>query len=267
MAQLLFSNLFRVSPSVASTRAAAGARLASAWLRRGAGATLLAGVVATAFGQDATPVAPMGADRVDTSAPHRSGATRPAPVVTKVASASLGLLAAAAAVSLPVEGQFPGFAGANGWLNSPPLTADALRGKVVLVDIWTYGCVNCLNALPHVNEWAAKYKDQGLVIVGVHSPEFGYEHRPENVQRAAGDLGITFPIAIDNDFKIWNSFSNRFWPALYFVDAEGRVRHHHFGEGDYELSDAVIRTLLDEAHGHAKAAATTGAIASPWQHG
>ena len=160
------------------------------------------------------------------------------------------VLAAADAPALPVEGRFPGFAGANAWLQSPPLSAESLRGKVVLVDIWTYGCSNCLNALPHVKEWAAKYKDQGLVVVGVHSPEFGYEHRIENVANAAERLGITFPIAIDNDFKIWNSFSNRFWPALYFVDAEGRVRHHHFGEGDYERSDEVIRALLNEAHGH-----------------
>ena len=165
------------------------------------------------------------------------------------------VLVAADASALPVEGNFPGFAGATAWLQSPPLTAENLRGKVVLVDIWTYGCSNCLNALPHVKEWAAKYKDQGLVVVGVHSPEFSYEGRVASVESAAERLGITFPIAIDNDFAIWNSFSNRFWPALYFVDAEGRVRHHHFGEGDYEHSDEVIRTLLKEAHGHGAKAA------------
>lgn len=173
------------------------------------------------------------------------------------------MLALADTAALPVEGQFPGFAGATDWLNSAPLSAADLRGKVVLVDVWTYGCINCLRALPQVKAWAQKYKDQGLVVVGVHSPEFAYEGRIDNLKRAVGDLGVTFPVAVDNDFAIWRSLSNRFWPALYFVDAEGRIRHHRFGEGDYAKSEAVIRSLLDEAHGRGEVAVPVGSARKP----
>lgn len=148
---------------------------------------------------------------------------------------------------LPVEAIIPSLAGAVEWLNSPPLTMEELRGKVVLVDFWTYSCINCLRAIPYVRAWAERYGDQGLVVIGVHSPEFAFEKRVANVQGAAEDLGITYPIAIDNDYAIWRTFNNQYWPAHYFIDAEGRVRYHHFGEGNYEQSEAVIRQLLAEA--------------------
>ncbi|GAC1409148.1 MAG: hypothetical protein NVSMB65_22210 [Chloroflexota bacterium] len=123
---------------------------------------------------------------------------------------------------------------------------------MVLVDFWTYSCINCLNALPHVREWHRKYQDQGLVVVGVHAPEFAYEKNIHNVKRAVGDLDITFPVAIDNNFTLWRAFDNHYWPAHYFVDARGRIRFHHFGEGAYDTSEQVIQQLLEEAHKEAR---------------
>jgi thiol-disulfide isomerase/thioredoxin len=148
---------------------------------------------------------------------------------------------------LPIEGELPSLDGATAWLNSPRLTPAGLRGKVVLVQVWTYTCINWLRTLPYVRAWAEKYKDQGLVVIGVHSPEFGFEHDIDNVRWAAKDMKVDYPIAIDNDFAIWRAFNNQYWPALYFVDAEGRIRHHQFGEGDYEESEMIIQQLLTEA--------------------
>jgi thiol-disulfide isomerase/thioredoxin len=153
----------------------------------------------------------------------------------------------APAETLKTEGVLPALDGAVKWLNSPPLTADALKGKVVLVDFWTYSCINCLRALPYVEAWAQKYKDQGLVVIGVHAPEFAFEKNIGNVEKAVSDLGITYPVAIDNDYALWRAFKNQFWPAHYFIDAEGKIRHHHFGEGDYDGSERVIQQLLAEA--------------------
>jgi len=135
---------------------------------------------------------------------------------------------------------------ANEWLNSPRLTAQGLRGKVVLVDFWTYTCINWLRTLPYVRAWAEKYKDQGLVVIGVHAPEFAFEKNFTNVRRAVKDMRIDYPIAVDNDHVIWRAFRNQYWPALYFIDPQGRVRHHHFGEGAYEQSEMIIRELLAE---------------------
>jgi len=151
-----------------------------------------------------------------------------------------------AAIKLPVEGEFPSLAGATEWLNSPPLSASGLRGKVVLIDVWTYTCINWLRTLPYVRAWAEKYKNQGLVVIGVHSPEFAFEHNVDNVRRQAKDMRVDYPIAIDNDFAIWRAFKNQYWPALYFVDAQGHIRHHQFGEGEYEKSEMVIQQLLAE---------------------
>src|SRR6266852_2584208 len=151
------------------------------------------------------------------------------------------------AIRLPIEGEFPSLAGATGWLNSPPLTPAGLRGKVVLVDVWTYTCVNWLRTLPYVRAWADKYKDQGLVVIGVHSPEFPFERDVDNVRQAAKNMKVDFPIAIDNDFSVWRAFDNHYWPALYIADAQGRIRHHQFGEGGYEQSERVIQQLLTEA--------------------
>jgi thiol-disulfide isomerase/thioredoxin len=136
---------------------------------------------------------------------------------------------------------------ADEWLNSPPLTPSALRGKVVLVDFWTYTCINWLRTLPYVRAWAENYKDKGLVVVGVHAPEFSFEKNLANVRRAVKDLKVEYPVAVDNEHRIWRAFSNQYWPALYFIDAQGRVRHHHFGEGSYEQSEMIIQELLVEA--------------------
>jgi len=154
---------------------------------------------------------------------------------------------APAGAELPVEGTLPSLDGATGWLNSPPLTAEGLRGKVVLVDFWTYSCINCLRALPYVREWEQRYRDQGLVVIGVHAPEFAFERNLGNVQRAVKELKIDYPVAIDNEFAIWRGFNNRYWPAHYFIDAQGRIRAHHFGEGNYAQSERIIRQLLGEA--------------------
>lgn len=146
-------------------------------------------------------------------------------------------------------GPAPEFARLEGWLNSKPLTMAELRGKVVVIDFWTYSCVNCLRTLPHVKAWYDAYRDDGLVIVGVHTPEFSFERVPDNVRRAVGDQGIEYPVALDNDFGTWEAWYNRYWPAKYFVDRRGRIRYAHFGEGAYEESERVIRQLLDEPGG------------------
>jgi thiol-disulfide isomerase/thioredoxin len=148
---------------------------------------------------------------------------------------------------LPVEGRLPSFDGATDWVNSPPLTAAGLRGKVVLVGFWTYTCVNWLRQLPYLRAWAAKYADHGLVVVGVHTPEFSFERDPDNVLRAVADSGIDYPVAVDNDYGVWTAFANHYWPALYFADAQGRIRHHHYGEGEYQQSEMVLQQLLAEA--------------------
>jgi thiol-disulfide isomerase/thioredoxin len=148
---------------------------------------------------------------------------------------------------LPVEGQLPSFSGATGWLNSPPLTAAELRGRVVLANFWTYTCINWLRQLPYVRAWAAKYANHGLVVIGVHTPEFTFESNVENIRRAVMDMTISYPVAIDSDYAIWTAFGNHYWPALYFADAQGRIRHHHFGEGEYQQSEMVIQHLLAAA--------------------
>jgi thiol-disulfide isomerase/thioredoxin len=152
-----------------------------------------------------------------------------------------------APLNLPVEGELPSFEGATEWLNSKPLTPSGLRGRVVLVEFWTYTCINWLRTLPYVRAWAEKYKGEGLVVVGVHSPEFGFEKDIDNVRKAVKAMHIEYPVAVDSDHGIWRAFENNYWPALYFVDAQGHIRHHQFGEGDYEKSETVIQQLLAEA--------------------
>ena len=152
-----------------------------------------------------------------------------------------------ASAELPVESGLPGFAGATGWLNSPPLTPDALRGRVVLVGFWTYTCINWLRQLPYLRAWASAYAGRGLTVIGVHTPEFSFEHDPENVARAVTDMGIDYPVALDSDYAVWGAFANHYWPALYFADDRGRIRHHHFGEGEYQQSEMIIQRLLAEA--------------------
>src|SRR6266403_1687215 len=152
-----------------------------------------------------------------------------------------------ATVRLPIEGELPSLGSATEWLNSPPLTAEGLRGKVVLVQVWTYSCINWLRTLPYVRAWAEKYKDQGLVVIGVHTPEFGFEKNVENIRPALKMFRIEYPVAVDSDYGIWNAFGNHYWPAVYVVDANGKIRHHQFGEGEYERTEAVIQQLLREA--------------------
>jgi thiol-disulfide isomerase/thioredoxin len=148
---------------------------------------------------------------------------------------------------LPVEGKMPSFGGATGWINASPLMSADLRGKVVLVEFWTYTCINWLRTHPYVRAWAKKYEDQGLVVIGVHTPEFPFEKDLDNVRRAVQDMSIGYPVAVDSDYAIWRAFRNQYWPAFYFVDAEGRIRHHQFGEGQYELSENILQRLLAEA--------------------
>ena len=158
-----------------------------------------------------------------------------------------GLAAVAAGLGLTDERVMPDLSGAVAWLNSAPVTSQSLRGKVVLVDFWTYSCINSLRELPYIEAWAAKYKDAGLVVIGVHTPEFSFEKERSNVEWALPKYGVTYPVPMDNNFAIWNAFANEYWPADYFIDAKGAIRHHHFGEGDYAGSERMIQQLLKES--------------------
>ena len=211
---------------------------AGEWIRRALGVLVLAGVAAIALGLDTGLLTQLSLARtngLEQSLLQGLGLGRKTQTV------------AVAGSNLPVEGAMPELKGAVEWLNSPPLTKASLRGKVVLVDFWTYSCINCLRALPYVEAWAQKYKDHGLVVIGVHAPEFAFEKVPDNVKRAVHDLGVTYPVALDNNLAIWQAFDNQYWPAHYFIDAQGRIRHHHFGEGEYDQSERVIQQLLREA--------------------
>ncbi len=226
------------------------------WVRRGLGAAVLAGVAAIALGLDTgllSRASVAGTSALEQGLLDRLG-PMPMPAAPPVLSVAQDL---PAAQDLPVEGVLPSLAGATAWLNSPPLTAEGLRGKVVLVDFWTYSCINCLRSLPYVRAWAETYRQAGLVVIGVHAPEFAFEKSPDNVGRAVRDLKLTYPVALDNDYALWRGFRNRYWPAHYFIDAQGRIRFHHFGEGEYQQSEQVIRQLLAEA---GKAAAGAGAM-------
>jgi cytochrome c biogenesis protein CcdA/thiol-disulfide isomerase/thioredoxin len=174
----------------------------------------------------------------------------------------------AAHIDLKTEGAFPSLDGAVAWLNSPPLTRDQLKGKVVLIDFWTYSCINCLRAIPYVEAWAEKYKNDGLVVIGVHTPEFAFEKDQGNVAKAVRDLKITYPVAIDSNYAIWKAFSNQYWPAHYFIDRQGNIVYHHFGEGEYDKSEQVIQQLLQEGNSGLKVGGTVtvngkGAQAAP----
>jgi thiol-disulfide isomerase/thioredoxin len=151
------------------------------------------------------------------------------------------------AAELPIEGHLASFDGATGWLNSEPLTLEGLRGRVVLVDFWTYTCVNWLRTAPYVRAWAAKYADAGLTVVGVHTPEFGFERELDNIVAQSRNFGVEYPIAIDSQYGVWGAFANHFWPAVYLADSQGRIRFHHFGEGEYAMTEMVIQQLLVDA--------------------
>jgi thiol-disulfide isomerase/thioredoxin len=149
--------------------------------------------------------------------------------------------------SLPVEGHLPSFDGATGWLNSEPLSTESLRGKVVLVDFWTYTCINWLRTLSYIRAWSEKYEEHGLVVIGVHTPEFPFEHDVDNAREAAKEMVVEYPVALDSNYAVWRAFGNRYWPAVYIADAQGRIRHHQFGEGGYEECERIIQRLLGEA--------------------
>jgi thiol-disulfide isomerase/thioredoxin len=176
------------------------------------------------------------------SEPEIATPSRPAGLLRSIAHRLAGDEA-----ELPVEGHLPPFDGATGWLNSEPLTPEGLHGRVVLVDFWTYTSINWLRTAPYVRAWEAKYRDQGLTVIGVHTPEFGFERNVDNVIARSRGFGIEYPIAVDSDYGVWEAFANHFWPAIYIADAEGRIRYHHFGEGEYGMSEMVVQQLLLEA--------------------
>ena len=243
-------------------------------VRRGLGVAVLASVLAIGFGLDTglltrlSFAATTGIEQslLDGLGHDGAAALR---VAENGAPSGAGMPAQPYRSMLPDRGAAPGFAGAVSWLNTAPLYADELRGKVVLVNFWTYSCINCIRTLPYVRAWAEKYRDQGLVVVGVHTPEFAFEKKVENIRQAAARFGIDYPIAVDNDFRIWRAFRNSYWPAIYLVDAQGRIRHTQFGEGGEALSDRAIQDLLAEAAGQRKAASNfvtpraSGAQAAP----
>jgi cytochrome c biogenesis protein CcdA/thiol-disulfide isomerase/thioredoxin len=264
------------------------------WVRRGLGVAVLAAVTAIALGLDTgflTRVSLASTASLEQflldgfrpspsapdAQPQSSVAMNGGPAITNSNPAVMMQASPAPnSTDLPIEGSLPTLSGAVDWLNSPPLTPEALKGKVVLIDFWTYSCINCLRAIPYVRAWADKYRDQGLVVIGVHSPEFAFEKSVDNVRKAVSDLQIDYPVAIDNNFAVWRAFDNQYWPAHYFIDAQGRIRHHHFGEGDYDGSERVIQQLLAEAGSNqlpaglvsvnasgAQAAADMNAVQSP----
>jgi len=244
------------------------------WMRRSMGALVLVAVGAIALGLDTGLLTQLSLASTNAIEQRLLDELKPVPVAASaenpaspammaanpammmaadpaMMSANPAMMAAAPTLAentaLTVEGTLPPLDGVTQWLNSPPLTAQSLRGKVVLIDFWTYSCINCLRAIPHVRAWAEKYKEQGLVVIGVHTPEFAFERNINNVQRAIASQKITYPVAVDNSYAVWRAFSNQYWPAHYFIDAKGQIRHHQFGEGEYEQSERIIQQLLREA--------------------
>ena len=223
---------------------------ASERIRQDLGVLVLVGVGAIALGLDTRVLASLSSAQttgLETSLAERLGIAQPMRA-TEAKQNAMGQL------ELPVEGRLPPLEslGIGPWFNSPPLTAAQLKGHVVVIDFWTYSCINCLRSIPYVKAWDQRYRKDGLIVIGVHAPEFAFEHDPANVASAVRDLGITYPVVMDNDWKLWRALQNNYWPAHYFIDAQGRVRYHHFGEGDYAMSERVIRQLLADA-GHAPA--------------
>ncbi|WP_223523624.1 cytochrome c biogenesis protein DipZ [Pseudomonas sp. BF-RE-24] len=211
------------------------------WLRRGTGLAVLLAAVAIGTGAD---------DRLLAATSSQQSASLEKSLLENVPKAIDYVVSKAGASSMPALeslGAMPALDGAVQWLNSPPLSSESLRGKVVLVDFWTYDCINCQHTLPYVNGWAKKYEKDGLVVIGVHTPEYGYEKIIDNVREQVRKLDIHYPVAIDNQYAIWRAFNNQYWPAHYFIDAKGQVRYSHFGEGRYGEQEQVIQQLLQEA--------------------
>jgi cytochrome c biogenesis protein CcdA/thiol-disulfide isomerase/thioredoxin len=231
---------------------------AEEWIRRVLGAAVLFGVVAIALGWDTGILAKLSLS--STSGVEQKLIDRLRPVAYAKANESAS--AQPAAVELGHEGPFPSLDGAVKWLNSSPLTREQLKGKVVVVDFWTYSCINCLRSIPYAEAWWEKYKDDGLVVIGVHTPEFAFEKDPANVAKSLTDLKITYPVAVDSNYAIWKAFKNQYWPAHYFIDAHGSIRYHHFGEGKYDESEQVIQQLLREKNSNLKASGLVQVSAS-----
>lgn len=211
---------------------------AGEWVRRGLGFLILGAVAFIALGLDTRLLTQLSAGQTSSI---EQGLTR------LVGMDDRELSTKATGRSLPDEGPLPSTDGAVAWLNSAPLSKEELQGKVVLIDFWTYSCINCIRTVPYVEAWHQKYAKDGLVVIGVHTPEFAFERDIKKVEKSLSDLGISYPVAIDNDWTIWRAFSNRFWPAHYLADAKGRIRYHHFGEGKHRETEAAIRALLLEA--------------------
>jgi cytochrome c biogenesis protein CcdA/thiol-disulfide isomerase/thioredoxin len=242
---------------------------AEVWIRGILGVAVLAGVAAIAFGLDRGLLTRVSL--ASTSGLEQSLIDRFHPTPQNVPPKNPGgmmMMSATAGGAAAGPQTLPDFSGAVAWLNSPPLNSDQLKGHVVLVDFWTYSCINCLRSIPYVRAWAEKYKESGLVVIGVHTPEFAFEKDADNVRRAVTELKITYPVALDNNYRIWKAFNNSYWPADYLVDATGHIRHHHFGEGKYEESEQQIQELLKEHNGQLSVnglvkVAATGAEAPP----
>src|SRR4051812_23455508 len=237
---------------------------ASERIRQVLGVLVLIGVGAIALGLDTRVLSKLSSAQtssIESSLARKLGASQSMNETT-ARTGKMGELI------LPVEGTLPSLDGIGPWVHSPPLSREQLKGKVVVIDFWTYSCINCLRSIPYVKAWDERYRKDGLVVIGVHAPEFAFERNPDNVRRAVGELGIRYPVALDNHYVLWRALHNNYWPAHYFVDARGQVRYHHFGEGDYAMSERVIRQLLAVA-GHAPAdikmgtAAAAGAQAAP----
>ncbi|MBA1348041.1 cytochrome c biogenesis protein DipZ [Rhizobium sp. WYCCWR 11146] len=231
-------------------------------IRQGLGAAVLAGVAVIALGLDTSLLARLSyasTTSLEQAVLDRLHAKPLSSASSELASNEVMIAAADAKKpfrsDLPVEGRAPSLDGAVEWLNSEPLTSEQLRGKVVLVDFWTYSCINCIRTIPYVRAWAEKYADQGLVVIGVHAPEFAFEKKIDNVKSAIDDFKIGYPVAIDNDYKIWRAFENSYWPAAYLIDAKGQIRYHHFGEGNYDRTEKAIQDLLREAGSQTTASA------------
>jgi cytochrome c biogenesis protein CcdA/thiol-disulfide isomerase/thioredoxin len=219
---------------------------AEVWIRSVLGVAVLAGVAVIALGWDRGILTKLSL--ASTSGVEQSLVDRIHPTVEQKQPAMMMMSSTAPGGSSGPQ-TLPDLSGAVAWLNSPPLNRDELKGKVVLIDFWTYSCINCLRTLPYIRAWAEKYKDSGLVVIGVHTPEFAFEKDLDNVKRAVRELGVTYPVALDNDYKIWKAFSNSYWPADYLIDATGKVRYHHFGEGKYGETEQQIQVLLKERNG------------------
>ena len=215
------------------------------WLRRGAGVAVLAGAAVISTGANDVLLANTSSEGVSSV---EKGLLENVPkvvdyFVSKVKAESMD----------NAQGPMPSLTGAVEWINSPALTNESLKGKVVLVDFWTFDCINCKHTLPYVKDWAKKYEKDGLVVIGVHTPEYGFERIIDNVKDKVKEYGITYPVAIDNNYAIWRNFDNQYWPAHYIIDAKGQVRYTHFGEGSYETQEKVIQQLLEEAKAAAPA--------------